>query len=74
MKKALTYNKAFEKLEELIEEFEYGDIQLDKLSDKVKQANDLIIICETKLRDAEKEVKTLTKKTAVRKKKAGNNG
>ena len=42
MKKALTYNKAFEKLEELIEEFEHGDIQLDKLSDKVKQANELI--------------------------------
>jgi exodeoxyribonuclease VII small subunit len=70
MKKALTYSKAFEKLEELIEEFEFGDIQLEKLSEKVKQANDLIEICETKLRDAEKEVKILTKKTTQRGKKS----
>ena len=70
MKKALTYNTAFEKLEELIEELEYGDIQLDKLSDKVKQANDLIKICETKLRNAEKEVEILTKKTATKEKKS----
>lgn len=56
MKKDLTYSAAFTKLEELVGELEDGNIQLEELSTKVKQANELIVICENKLRKIEVDV------------------
>ncbi len=56
MKKDLTYSAAFTKLEELVGELEDGNIQLEELSAKVKQANELITICENKLRKIETNV------------------
>jgi exodeoxyribonuclease VII small subunit len=61
MKKELTYSEAFAKLEELVQELEDGNIQLDMLTEKVKQANELIGICEIKLRNVENGVKEATK-------------
>ncbi|MEO6231061.1 MAG: exodeoxyribonuclease VII small subunit [Ferruginibacter sp.] len=57
MKTDLTYSEAFSKLEELVEQLEEGNIQLDKLSLKIKEANELIAICENKLRKIDTEVK-----------------
>jgi exodeoxyribonuclease VII small subunit len=59
MKNDLTYKEAFSKLEELVGQLEDGDIQLDKLSEKVIQANELIAVCENKLRGIDKEVKAV---------------
>ncbi len=56
MKSNLTYNEAYEKLEELVEQLEDGNIPLDKLSAKVKQANELVAICESKLRKIQTEI------------------
>ena len=52
----MTYSEAFSKLEKIVEQLEVGDIQLDKLTEKVKEANELISICEEKLRGIDKEV------------------
>jgi exodeoxyribonuclease VII small subunit len=57
MNSDLTYSEAFSKLGELVEQLEEGNIQLDNLSDKVKQANELVAICENKLRKIEIDVK-----------------
>lgn len=46
----LTFDKAFSELEKLVEQIEDENIQLDTLADKVKEANELIKYCETKLR------------------------
>ncbi|MFM9839990.1 MAG: exodeoxyribonuclease VII small subunit [Cyclobacteriaceae bacterium] len=51
-----TYSEAYSKLEKLVEQIESDDIQLDTLAGKVKQANELIVFCEDKLRTIEKEV------------------
>ncbi len=56
MENNLTYNEAYLKLQELVEQLEDGNIQLDELAEKVKQANELIAICDTKLRDIDKDV------------------
>ena len=64
MKKTLTYNDAFSKLEELVRQLEDGDIQLEKLTEKVKQANELILICENKLRNVENKVNEAIKTTS----------
>jgi len=66
MKNELTYSEAFSKLEDIVEQLEEGNIQLDKLSAKVKQANELIAICETKLRNIEAEIKVATKTATKR--------
>lgn len=50
MKTKLTFDKAFADLEKLVHEIEDENIQLDTLADKVKQANELITYCESKLR------------------------
>ncbi len=57
MKPELTYSEAYAKLEDLVEQLEDGGIQLDQLAEKVKQANELIVICENKLRGIEIEIK-----------------
>lgn len=56
MKTDLTYDEAYSNLEELVIQIEDNSIQLDTLADKVKQANALIEICETKLRKIETDV------------------
>ena len=53
----MTYNEAFDALEILVAEIETDDIQLDTLAEKVKQANELIKFCETKLRTIDKDIK-----------------
>ena len=69
MKNDLNYDEAFKKLEQLIGELEDGDIPLDKLSTKMKQANELIKICEGKLTAIETDVIETIKTTVVVKKK-----
>lgn len=69
MKKELTYNEAFLQLEQLIEQLEEGDIQLEELAEKVKQANELIAVCEGKLRKVEDEVNEAANNITTRKRK-----
>jgi len=58
MKKDLTYNEAFEKLQKILSELESGKIALDKLAANVKEAYTMIAICENKMRSIEAAVKT----------------
>lgn len=62
MKNELTYNEAFIKLVALVAQLEDGDIKLDQLSAKVLEANELILICENKLRKIDLEIKDATNK------------
>ena len=66
MKNELTYSEAYSKLEDIVAQLEEGDIPLDKLSAKVKQANELITICENKLRNIQTEIKDATKTATTR--------
>jgi exodeoxyribonuclease VII small subunit len=68
MKKELTYTEAFDKLETLVNQLEDGAIPLDKLNEKVIQANDLIAVCEDKLRLIEGEIKVSSKPSTKKKK------
>jgi exodeoxyribonuclease VII small subunit len=60
MKKNLTYSEAFTKLEELVEQLEDGNIPLDKLAGNVKQANEWVAVCETKLRQIQTEIEEVS--------------
>ena len=51
----LTYKKAYDELETIVNEIESEEIQLDTLSEKIKRATELIEFCKTKLRTTEEE-------------------
>ena len=51
------YSKAIKKLEDIIEKIENEEIDVDELSDKVKEAVTLIKVRKDKIEKAELEVK-----------------
>ena len=52
-----TYNEAIEKLRKIVAEIENGDLDVDILSEKVKEATRLIKLCKEKLYKVDEEVK-----------------
>ena len=50
-------SKALEKLEDIIRRIENEEIDIDELSEKVKEAAGLVKICKDKITKAEVEVK-----------------
>ena len=56
-KKRLTYTKAIEELQGIINEIERESVDVDVLAEKVKRATHLIKFCKDHLRTTEEEVK-----------------
>lgn len=57
-----TFNKAVEELENILEEIESGEMDVDELTGKVKRASELLKLCQSKLRDTEKEIDSIIDK------------
>lgn len=55
-KKELTYQAAIDELEDILHQMESNELQVDKVSAKVKRASELIAFCKTKLKKTETEV------------------
>lgn len=53
----IKYSKAVEKLDEIIRKIESEQIDVDELSEKVKEAVSLIKICKNRIEKAEMEVR-----------------
>ena len=53
----IKYSKAIEKLEGIIKRIENEEIDIDELSEQVKEAVGLIKVCKDKIEKAEFEVK-----------------
>ncbi len=58
----LTYETAIKKLEQIVTEIEQGNISIDQLSEKVKEAKALFEFCITKLSSIENDVSNILKK------------
>lgn len=56
-KKEETYNEAVEKLRKIVADIENGELDVDVLSEKVKEATRLIKLCKEKLYKVDEEVK-----------------
>ena len=54
-----SYNKVIEKLRGIIHDIESGELDVDVLSEKVKEASRLIKLCREKLFKADEEVKKI---------------
>ena len=60
-KDTLTYDKAIEELEELLENIENRDIYVDELSENIKRAALLINFCKKKLKETEENIENILK-------------
>lgn len=60
-KEELSYDKAFEELQQIVRDMEEGEIGVDELSIKVKRASELIKVCKTKLSSTEEDVSKILK-------------
>lgn len=59
MKKELTYEKAMQRLENIVEGFEQNSLELDQLTAQLVEAQELIKFCNDKLQKVETDVKKL---------------
>ena len=59
MKKELTYEKAMQRLENIVEGFEQNSLELDQLTAQLAEAHELIKFCNDKLQKVETDVKKL---------------
>ncbi|NOZ47856.1 MAG: exodeoxyribonuclease VII small subunit [Chlorobi bacterium] len=58
-KPTLTYNKAIEEIESILEKIETDELDVDVLSKNVKRVAELIKFCKTKLHKTEEEVQKI---------------
>lgn len=52
----ITYDKAFEELNQILEEIQSEDVGIDEIAKKSKRANELLKFCREKLRTIENQV------------------
>ncbi|MBQ6749346.1 MAG: exodeoxyribonuclease VII small subunit [Bacteroidaceae bacterium] len=57
MEKAMTYEKAMKRLEEIVAKIESGEMDIDALAQNLKEAQKLVGFCKEKLTTVEAEVK-----------------
>ncbi|MBN2814148.1 MAG: exodeoxyribonuclease VII small subunit [Bacteroidales bacterium] len=57
----LTYSEAIAAIDEIMHQIETGELDVDELALKVKQAGELLKLCKTKLFNTEKEIEKVLK-------------
>jgi exodeoxyribonuclease VII small subunit len=60
-KKNLSYSEAITTIDEILQQIETGELDVDELAGKVKQASELLKLCKGKLFSTEKEVEKVLK-------------
>ena len=60
-KKEDSYNEAIEKLRRIVAEIDKDELDVDLLSEKVKEASRLIKLCKEKLYKVDEEVRNVLK-------------
>lgn len=60
-KEKMSYDKAFARLQALVEDMEAENITVDKLSARLREAVELLKVCREKLFNAEKEAESILK-------------
>lgn len=60
-KKNLSYAEAVANIEEILQQIETGELDVDELAEKVKQASELLKLCKGKLFQTEREIEKILK-------------
>lgn len=62
-KKKETYSQAMNRLEKIVSQIDNNELEIDELAERIKEANEIIAFCESKLTKADQEIeKILAKK------------
>jgi exodeoxyribonuclease VII small subunit len=59
--KSPTYSEAIATIDEILEQIETGELDVDELASRVKQATDLLKLCKGKLYNTSKEIEKVLK-------------
>ncbi len=59
MDKKLNYTQAMQRLEKIVAKIENGEMDIDSLTDNLKEAKELVNFCKEKLTKVKSEVKTI---------------
>ncbi len=59
-KTEMTYGEAMTRLQDIVNKIDSGELEIDLLADRIREANELIAFCRDKLVGAEAEVKKLS--------------
>ena len=65
-----TYSQAMERLEKIVRQIDNNELDIDILSEKIKEANEIIAFCTEKLTKADREVENCCKKSGSLKNKS----
>jgi exodeoxyribonuclease VII small subunit len=63
-KKEFSFNNAVKEIEDILHRIESGNLDIDKLSEEVLRASELIKQCQKKLRSTEEEINGIFKDLA----------
>lgn len=55
-----SYSEALERLQKIVDQIESGELEIDQLAEKIKEANVIISFCNEKLTKADEEIKKLS--------------
>lgn len=58
-KKKETYSQAMSRLEKIVSQIDNNELDIDQLADKIKEANELIAFCQSKLMKADTEIEKI---------------
>lgn len=58
-KKEFSFNDAVNRIEQILKNIENGDLDVDRLSEEVKNAAELIRQCQKKLKTTEEEINSI---------------
>lgn len=59
MAKKETYSQAIARLEKIVQQIDSNELDIDELSEKIKEANQIIAFCSEKLTKADREMEKL---------------
>ena len=59
MKKKETYAQSIQRLEQIVQQIDSGELDIDELAEKIKEAKAIIAFCIEKLTHVDKEVEIL---------------
>ena len=58
-KKEISYSEAIQEIEDILYEVENNEVEIDKLSEKVKRVSFLLETCKTKLLNTEEQIEKI---------------
>ena len=62
--KAESYSQALERLQKIVSQIDSGELEIDQLAEKIKEANAIIAFCNDKLTKADEEIKKLSQENS----------